>query len=55
MSLQPLTGAKRLRQLLRDPDKLVLCPGVFDGITARLALNVGFDAIYMVGMLFNKA
>lgn len=48
MSLKPLTGARRLRQLLEDPNYLVLCPGVFDGITARLALSVGFDAIYMV-------
>ena len=48
MSLQPLTGAKRLRELLKDPNRLVLCPGVFDGLTARLALSVGFDAIYMV-------
>ena len=48
MSLQPLTGAKRLRELLKDPNKLVVCPGVYDGITARIALSVGFDALYMV-------
>jgi 2-methylisocitrate lyase-like PEP mutase family enzyme len=48
MSLKPLTGAKRLRELLKDPKKLVLCPGVYDGLTARLALATGFDAIYMV-------
>lgn len=48
MSLKPLTGAQRLRGLLKDPNKLVLCPGVFDGLTARLALDTGFDAIYMV-------
>ncbi len=48
MSLKPLTGAKRLRELLKDPEKLVLCPGVYDGLTARLALSIGFDAIYMV-------
>ncbi|KAK5168967.1 uncharacterized protein LTR77_006276 [Saxophila tyrrhenica] len=49
MSLQPLTGAKKLRQLLKDPNNLVLCPGVYDGLTARLALSIGFDAIYMTG------
>lgn len=49
MAVQPLSGAKRLRQLLNDPDKLVVAPGVFDGLTARLALSVGFDALYMVG------
>ena len=48
MSLRPLTGAQRLRDLLKDPNKIVLCPGVFDGLTARLALDVGFDALYMV-------
>ena len=48
MSLKPLTGAQRLRELLKDPSRLVLCPGVFDGLTARLAMSVGFDAIYMV-------
>lgn len=48
MALKPLTGAKRLRQLLKDPEHLVLCPGVYDGLTARLALSTGFDAIYMV-------
>ena len=48
MSLRPLTGAKRLRELLQDPNHLVLCPGVFDGLTARLALATGFEAIYMV-------
>lgn len=51
MSLKPLTGAARLRALLSDPDKLVLCPGVYDGLTARLALSVGFDALYMVCLL----
>lgn len=50
MSLQPLTGARKLRELLKDPEKLVLLPGVYDGLTARLALSVGFDAIYMVGI-----
>jgi len=27
---------------------MVVCPGVFDGLTARLALAAGFDALYMV-------
>ena len=45
----PLTGAKRLREMLKDPSKVVVCPGVFDGLTARLALSAGYDALYMVG------
>lgn len=48
MSLAPLTGARRLRELLKDPGRLVVLPGVFDGLTARLALAAGFEALYMV-------
>jgi len=47
MSLKPLTGAQRLRELLKDPNRMVLCPGVFDGITARLALKADFECLYM--------
>lgn len=49
MSLQPFTGAKRLRELLSDPTKIVCAPGVQDGLTARLCQKAGFDAIYMTG------
>lgn len=52
MAIAPLTGAKRLRELLAQPDKLVVAPGVFDGFTARLALAAGFDALYMVWRLW---
>jgi methylisocitrate lyase len=45
---RPNTGARRLRELLQDPKKIVVCPGVYDGLTARIALSQGFDAIYMV-------
>ena len=57
MALKPSTGAKRLRELLKDPNHLVLCPGVFDGLTARLALATGFEAIYMVSTFveFNRS
>ncbi len=44
----PHSGARHLRELLSDPKKLVVCPGVYDGLTARLAVAQGFDAIYMV-------
>lgn len=44
----PFTGAARLRELLNDRSKIVVCPGVYDGLTARLALEAGFDALYMV-------
>ncbi|CAK7217500.1 hypothetical protein SCUCBS95973_003176 [Sporothrix curviconia] len=42
-------AAAILREKLADPDALVLCPGVYDGFTARIALAAGFDALYMTG------
>ncbi|KXJ97460.1 Pyruvate/Phosphoenolpyruvate kinase-like domain-containing protein [Microdochium bolleyi] len=42
-------GAAKLREYLADPDKIVVCPGVLDGLTARVALSVGFDALYLTG------
>jgi 2-methylisocitrate lyase-like PEP mutase family enzyme len=41
-------GAAKLREYLANPDKIVIAPGVHDGLTARMALSVGFDALYMV-------
>lgn len=38
----------RLRQLLAGPDMLV-APGVYDGITAKLTEAAGFSAVYMTG------
>ena len=40
--------ATRLRQLLTGPE-LVIAPGVYDAITARLAQQAGFAALYMTG------
>ncbi|KAJ7590616.1 Phosphoenolpyruvate/pyruvate domain-containing protein [Mycena floridula] len=45
----PIRGSTRLRKLLEDPKHLVVAPGVFDGMTARSALGVGFEALYMTG------
>ncbi|XXG96946.1 hypothetical protein Hte_003237 [Hypoxylon texense] len=42
-------SAVRLRQMLAEPDKIIVCPGVNNGLTARAALSVGFDALYMSG------
>jgi 2-methylisocitrate lyase-like PEP mutase family enzyme len=38
----------RLRQMLKD-GPLLAAPGVYDGITARLAEQAGFRALYMTG------
>lgn len=43
------TAAARLRKLLAEEGKTIFCPGVYDGLTARLALNEGFDCLYMTG------
>lgn len=43
------SGAKRLQQLLHAQDKCVCAPGVYDGITARLAIAQRFDCLYMTG------
>lgn len=48
VSSPPKNGARKLRQLLKDPDNIVVAPGVYDGISARIALSQGFDALYMV-------
>ncbi|KAF8889296.1 oxaloacetate acetylhydrolase [Infundibulicybe gibba] len=41
-------SSTQLRQLLQQ-DGLIVSPGVFDGISARLALQAGFTTLYMSG------
>ncbi|KAJ5601487.1 hypothetical protein N7510_011021 [Penicillium lagena] len=41
-------AATRLRQLLSGKE-IVIAPGVYDGFSARIALEVGFDCLYMTG------
>ena len=36
-------AAARLRVLLSNPSKMLVAPGVYDGLTARIALREGFD------------
>lgn len=47
---EPFTGAKKLRHLLENTDELVVCPGVYDGLSARTAIELGFKSLYMVGI-----
>jgi 2-methylisocitrate lyase-like PEP mutase family enzyme len=42
------SAATRLRNNLETGAGLIVCPGVYDGLSARIALDVGFDALYMV-------
>ena len=48
-ALSPI-GSAKLRQLLEDLDNIVVCPGVYDGFTARLALKAGFECLYMASL-----
>ena len=43
-----MTQASRFRELLRR-DGMVVAPGAYDCITARLIAQAGFDAVYMTG------
>lgn len=49
MTSQPnISRAARLRRSLAG-DKIVVAPGIYDMISARLADRMGFDALYMTG------
>ena len=34
---------------MADPERIIVCPGVYDGFTARMALEAGFETLYMTG------
>jgi 2-methylisocitrate lyase-like PEP mutase family enzyme len=40
-------GQVKLREWLADENKAIVCPGVYDGLTARIALAQGFDCLYL--------
>lgn len=42
-------GSERLRRLLAEKSTCICAPGVYDGITARLAISQGFECLYMTG------
>lgn len=43
-----LPGATRLKKMIQESPDMIVCPGVYDGFSARIALSVGFSAMYMV-------
>ena len=47
-SKQCNSGAQKLQNLLYNTNELIVCPGVYDGLSARVAINTGFNAMYMV-------
>ncbi|KAI1799949.1 oxaloacetate Acetylhydrolase [Daldinia bambusicola] len=46
---EPTSGAKKLRKMLFETNELIICPGVYDGLSARTAMELGFNAMYMTG------
>src|SRR5258707_12709408 len=40
--------ASKLRAALREPG-MVIAPGAYDGLTAKLVAQAGFPAVYMTG------
>jgi 2-methylisocitrate lyase-like PEP mutase family enzyme len=51
-SSPPTSAATKLRRMISDPNGFVFAPGVYDGLSARIALGVGFDCLYMVCLPF---
>lgn len=47
-------AATILRSYLSDPSKTLVCPGVQDGLSARVCLEQGFEALYMVQPLLTS-
>lgn len=52
---EPATGAKKLRKMLLETNELIICPGVYDGLSARTAIELGFNAMYMVSNIIYLA
>ncbi|PQE28840.1 carboxyphosphonoenolpyruvate phosphonomutase protein [Rutstroemia sp. NJR-2017a BBW] len=48
-SINHTSAATKLRDFLENSKDILVCPGVYDGFSARIALSVGFDALYMTG------
>ena len=44
-----LPASTKLRQMIKTSPRIIVCPGVYDGLSARIALEVGFKAMYMTG------
>jgi methylisocitrate lyase len=39
----------RLRHMIANSPSIILCPGVYDGLSARIAIHLGFRGMYMTG------
>jgi 2-methylisocitrate lyase-like PEP mutase family enzyme len=45
---QPNAGPARLRELLAG-EEMIVAPGAYDALSARLIERAGFDTVYMTG------
>lgn len=45
----PQSAASRFRDMISREGELTACPGVYDGLTARIAIAQGFKCLYMTG------
>jgi hypothetical protein len=48
VSLYVIPAASKLRRMLKDTKDLIVCPGVYDGLSARIAMDLAFKGLYMV-------
>ena len=44
-----VSPVQKLRDMLQEKSKIIVGPGIYDGLTARVTLHAGFDCLYMVG------
>lgn len=44
-----LPPSTRLRYLVAHSPSIIVCPGVYDGLSARIAMSLGFKGLYMTG------
>ncbi|KAJ5556057.1 hypothetical protein N7513_003699 [Penicillium frequentans] len=49
VSLYVIPAASKLRRMLKDTKEMIVCPGVYDGLSARIAMELGFKGMYMTG------
>jgi methylisocitrate lyase len=50
VTLNPFAPAStRLRHMIKNLDHILVCPGVYDGLSARIAISTGFEGMYMTG------
>ncbi|KAJ5086178.1 hypothetical protein N7532_010949 [Penicillium argentinense] len=49
VNLYIIPAASKLHRMLKDTKDLIVCPGVYDGLSARIAMELGFKGLYMTG------